>query len=29
LAFFSIDLTYPFRNFRVGVGQWGFRIKGV
>jgi len=22
-------MTYPFLNFRVGVGQWGFRIKGV
>ena len=20
-------MTYPFLNFRVGVGQWGFRIK--
>jgi len=29
LAFFSIDLTYPFLNFRVGDGQRGFRIKGV
>jgi len=28
LAFFSVDLTYPFLNFRVGVGQRGFRIKG-
>jgi len=22
-------MTYPFLNFRVGVGQRGFRIKGV
>jgi len=22
-------MTYPFLNFRVGVGQGGFRIKGV
>ena len=29
LVFFSIDLTYSFLNFRVGVGQRGFRIKGV
>jgi len=26
---FSIGLTYPFLNFRVGVGQQNFRIKGV
>jgi len=29
LSIFSIDMTYPFLNFRVGVGQQGFRIKGV
>jgi len=28
-VFFSIDMTYPFLDFRVGVGQWGFRIEGV
>jgi len=28
-VFFSIDMTYPFLNFRVGVGQRGFQIKGV
>jgi len=22
-------MTYPFFNFQVGVGQRGFRIKGV
>jgi len=22
-------VTYLFLNFQVGVGQWGFRIKGV
>jgi len=22
-------MTYPFLNFQVGVGQQGFRIKGV
>jgi len=22
-------MTHPFLNFRVGVGQRGFRIKGV
>jgi len=27
--FLSIDLTYPFLNFRVGVRQQGFRINGV
>jgi len=29
LAFFSIDVAHPFLNFRVGVRQRGFRIKGV
>jgi len=24
-----MDMTYPFLNFRVGVGQQGFRIKGM
>jgi len=28
-VFFSVDLTYPYLNFRVGVGQRGFRIRGV
>jgi len=27
--FFSIDMTCPFLNFRVGVRQRGFRIKEV
>ena len=28
-VFFSIDLKYPFLNCRVGVGQRGFRVKGL
>jgi len=29
LVYFSIDMAYPFLNFRVSVGQQGFQIKGM
>jgi len=29
VSVFSIDMAYPFLNFRVGLRQQGFQIKGM